>query len=331
MNKILILVTIIFIQCSGIILAQHELYIADFYNNKDAAITISFDDGSYGQYQYAFPTLKKYGYNATFGIVGDWTRDTSTIFSENGYLFYKRLSYKNIHEMWEDGNEIAWHSMKHVAYNSDLSWNTLNKQLKNDIEYIDEVFFPIEIYTIHYPYSKTRGKIQLAAKSAGFLFGRTGNDEYNEIKNINYYLLNSIAIYNNDSPNHDKFNKILDDAKGKWCIFMYHHIIPDTAKNKKLYETHQIEDNYAITPENFEDQIVSISKRDYWVSTNYNIGRYLQQKENSDIYVETENDNIFITILCDLDSEIYNQEMTIIYDGKLYNMKPNIRTKILNL
>ena len=325
--KIILLAGIILVQHTGIIFAQ-DPEIANFYNNKDAAITISFDDGSYGQYQYAYPTLKKYGYKATFSIVGEWTKDSSISSSENGYLFYKRLSYKNVHEMWENGNEIAWHGIKHVAYNSNLSWNVLNKQLESDVEYADEVLFPIVMHTIHYPYSKTKGKIQLAAKSAGFLFGRTGNDLYNEIDDINYYLLNSVAIYNNDSPNHNKFNKILDDAKGKWCILMYHHILPDTAKNEKIYETHQIEDSYAITPENFEVQINSISQKNYWVSTTYNVGRYLQQKENSDIYIETENSDIFITILCDLDPEIYDQEMTVVYDGKTYNMKPHVRTKI---
>lgn len=328
MKNIILLIGIILIQHGGIIFAQSEPYIADFYNNKDAAVSITFDDASYGQFQYGLPILEKYKFNATFGVVGEWFCIQPKSYSEDGLIFYKRLSKTDIQMIYLKGNEIAWHGMKHEAYSSKMTWNKLSKKMIDE-KIIASLFLgKIPLSTIFYPYSKTKGKVILASKSSGFLFGRSGVEAYNDIDDINYYLLKSFGIYNDSLPNLEKFDSILNNGKGKWITLMYHHIIPDTASVQEMYKKYNIINTYAVTPEIFNSQMEIISKKNYWVSTIYNIGRYLQQRENSDIYVETENNDIYITILCDLDSQIYNQEMTVIYNGKSYNMKPNIRTKI---
>jgi len=307
----------------GTLFAQEPRF-TDFYNNKDAAVSITFDDASLGQYKYAFPILKKYNLFATFGVVGDWLCDTSKSFSEDGYTFYKRMSKSNILALWARGNEIAWHGMKHKPYSSKLDWNRLNKQMTKELNFVNSYFSPADITTIFYPYSKTQGKVQLATKSSGFLFGRSGTEKYNDISDLDYYVLNSFATYNDSLPNTKGFNKIINDAKGKWCILMYHHIIPDTAAIRKEYKRHNIKDNYAVTPEVFDNQMHIISQKNYWVATLKEIGMYMMQKEHSEIII----DDTFITIECDLDATIYNHEMTVLYNGKVYNLKPFIKNKL---
>lgn len=310
------------------LLFPQEPRIADFYNNKDAAITITFDDASSGQYEYAFPILKQYNLFATFGVVGDWLCSTPTLYSEDGDVFYYRMSKQNILSLWSRGNEIAWHGMTHIPYNSKWDWNQLNEQMQLELKFAKAYFSPAHISTMLYPYSKTQGKITFATKSSGFLFGRTGGDKYNEINNLNYYLLNSFAIYNDESPNIKTFTEIIDGAKGKWCILMYHHVVPDTAKVRKQYQIHNIKNTYIVTPQTFEAQMKIIAQKNYWVATLSDVGKYLQQKENSRVELKIENNNTYITIVCNMDPEIYNKEMTVIYNGKLYNMKPNTKTKI---
>ena len=307
----------------GAIFAQEPRF-ADFYNNKDAAISITFDDASYGQYEYAFPILKKYNFFATFGVVGDWVRENPTPFSEDGYIFHTRMSKKNILAMWSRGNEIAWHGMQHKPYNDRLDWNQLNKQMTKELSFANLYFSPAKVMTLLYPYSNTAGKIVLSTESSGFLFGRTGSEKYNDIKDLDFYLLKSFATYNDSLPNVNQFNKIIDGAKGKWCILMYHHIIPDTAKIRKEYVRHKIINNYSITPETFDTQMNIISQKNYWVATLKEIGIYFRQKQNSTIEIE----DGYITVKCDLDPEIYNHEMTVIYNGKLLNIKPNTKIKL---
>ena len=302
----------LFLFITNILLAQ-QAYIADFYNNKDGAISITFDDASYGQYEYAFPILNKYKFKATFSVVGKWIDDTCGVYSENGNIFYKRLSKKNVYSLWAKGNEIAWHGLEHIAYSSNSNWNMLDKQLRSELKYEKFKFKPIKIHTLFYPYSKTKGKVVLATKSSGFLFGRTGgNNLYNIIGDIDYYLLNSFAVYNNTNPDSMNFLNIINGSKGKWCILLYHHIILDNSKQQKIFNRHNIQNTYAITPHTFNLQMEIISKKNYWVSTIYNIGRYLLQKENSELIITVENDRVFATINCSLDNKIYNHEMTII-------------------
>lgn len=102
--KILLFISIILLQCVGTIEAQNAPYIADFYNNKDAAISITFDDASYGQYEYAFPILNKYNFTATFSVIGEWFCINPSPFSGDGLVYYNRLSKANLLVLWSKGN-----------------------------------------------------------------------------------------------------------------------------------------------------------------------------------------------------------------------------------
>ena len=327
MKKILLLVGIILIH-TGIIFAQDEPYIADFYNNKDAAITITFDDATYGQYEYAFPTLKKYGLVASFGVTGEWVCQTPTEFSEDGYVSYVRMSKNNLLELWRHGNEISWHGLKHQPYDGTQVWIRLDKQLRNEIVIGTLLLNPIPIYSIFYPYSSTNGKVPLAVQSSGFLFGRTAGEKYNEIDKIDYYLLKSFAITNNDIPSDGEFREIIDNSTGRWCILMYHHIITDTSAQKIHYDHHRVKNSYAISPERFDLQMKIVSDKDYWVGTIFDVARYLKQKEESKLVVEYIGSEMYVTIECELDPDIYNHEMTVIYGDKIYNIVPNNKVKI---
>lgn len=322
MKKILL-----FLFVANVLFAQ-DPYIANFYNDKDAAISITFDDGTYGQYEYAFPTLKKHKFVATFSIVGNWTDDTCGVYSEFGNIFYKRLSRKNLFSIWAKGNEISWHGIEHIAYSDSASLHELDIQLSNEIKFANSLIIPVEINTLFYPYSKTGGNVERAVFSSKFVFGRTAGDKYNEIDNINYQLLQSFPIYNDMKPNKDGFIDIINNAKDKWCILMYHHIITNTSKQYNMYRYHSVENNYSVLPETFDYQMDIISQKNYWVGTVYDIGRYLEQNERSDLIINIEDNNIFVTIECDLDPEIFNRLMTVVYNGNKFNMKPNVKTYI---
>lgn len=218
--------------------------------------------------------------------------------------------------------------MKHEPYDSKMNWNRLNKKLYDEHIIANLFLKPIPLNTIFYTHSKTKEKIRLAAESNQFMFGRTGVEKYNEINDIDYYLLKSFTIYNDSLPNIEKFSSIIENSKGKWGILMYHHIVPDTASVRELYKKHNIINTYAVTPETFDVQMNIISNKNYWISTIYEIGIYLLQRENSNLIINIENNITFVTIECDLDPEIYNHEMTMIYNGKTFNVRPNVKTKL---
>ena len=81
------------------------LSIADFLSvptaNTGKKIIITFDDGHLSNYHLAFPILKKYGFSATFFIVGD------RINCEH------HMTADQIHEMAVHGMEIGSHGYTH--------------------------------------------------------------------------------------------------------------------------------------------------------------------------------------------------------------------------
>ena len=73
-------------------------------------IIITFDDGYYNNYTYAFPLLKEYGFKAVISLVGEYT----TEFSEPDAIInnnYSHLTFDNLKEMQSSGIiEFACHS-----------------------------------------------------------------------------------------------------------------------------------------------------------------------------------------------------------------------------
>jgi peptidoglycan/xylan/chitin deacetylase (PgdA/CDA1 family) len=71
-------------------------------NNNNKAVILNFDDAYKSQYTNAKPILDKYGYKATFYIICNDIGD-------NEYL-----SWEDITALYNDGNDIASHTMNHV-------------------------------------------------------------------------------------------------------------------------------------------------------------------------------------------------------------------------
>lgn len=89
------------------------------------AVAITFDDGRYGQYEFAFKLLKKYGMPATFFITTNWV-------GKNDFM-----AWAQIKEMSDAGMEIGSHALSH-PHLSDLSDEQLKKELENSKKIIEE-------------------------------------------------------------------------------------------------------------------------------------------------------------------------------------------------
>lgn len=78
-------------------------------NNKPPArsVVITFDDGTIGQYEYAYKILRYYDFPATFFIVPMWTEEAEQK-QKGGYVNWKQLE-----EMADNGMEIGSHAMTH--------------------------------------------------------------------------------------------------------------------------------------------------------------------------------------------------------------------------
>ena len=272
---------IILLWWSGSLMAQKfSAQICTWKDDKPAAVSITFDDASYAQYEYAYPILSKYHFNATYSLVGEWTKEQVSYSAEPGMFEIKKMGWQEIRELQKAGNEIASHGYRHQRYDKHLPLDTLVNQMKKAKIFIGD-HIGATCYTMHYPYSFANDKTALAAKKAGFWFGRTGNLTYNNATPTNLLLLNSKAILNDTTPNLPAFNNWLEQARGKWLILMYHHLFPKGSKEMHILDYHKVRNTYSLYPETFEKQMQILSQKNYWVAPVKSIGKYIIERQHT--------------------------------------------------
>jgi peptidoglycan/xylan/chitin deacetylase (PgdA/CDA1 family) len=91
--------------------------IARFAGNRVAAVSYTFDDGTMGHYTVAAPTLERYGFRGTFGVVVRKTADdpdaAAKLAAAGGKNDARRISWQEWRELAARGHEVANHGLDH--------------------------------------------------------------------------------------------------------------------------------------------------------------------------------------------------------------------------
>ncbi len=106
-----------FFLCLPLSVFGQQVTIAPYYGGRQAAISLTFDDGLLDQYTLAFPQLKSRGLKATFAIIG--SKVGGIIRSKQDRIDHTDgtpvMTWNMIREMAADGQEIASHGWEHRA------------------------------------------------------------------------------------------------------------------------------------------------------------------------------------------------------------------------
>ena len=92
-----------------------DVYVAPYKGDRVCAISYTFDDGLQEHYTLLFPKLEKYGFKGTFWIWG------KCIENESAMQGKPRMSWAQIKEMSDKGQEISSHSWSHTNLKR-VSW-----------------------------------------------------------------------------------------------------------------------------------------------------------------------------------------------------------------
>lgn len=292
---------------------QNRFSIAPWYQDRPGAVSISFDDGEYGQYQYAFGVLEKYHLKGTFGIVGEWMAEEGKSTAEEGVFSMRRMGWPEVRELAAAGHEISSHGYLHRALDASRPQDELVAELKQNRDLIARNIGRTPL-TLHYPYSHCDATIAEAAQKSGFLFGRVGDaGSANNTANARYQLSSKVVL-NGADPSQPKLQNWIDQSQGDWLIMMYHHIFPDSSKAMKLYRYHDVYNQYAVTPQLFDNQVRLLRNSDYWIAPIATVGTYVMERDNARLEVTGRDGSYVLTLRSNLDASRYDQPLTVIFE-----------------
>ena len=256
-----------------------EVYVADYKDNKECAVSYTFDDGLQEHYTLVFPEMEKVGFKGTFWVCGN------TIENEVARQGKSRMTWPQMKEMSDKGHEISNHSWSH----QNAKRLTL-EQVKSEIEKNDSAIFAnigVMPVTYCYPYNyKTDEIVALASKN------RVGT------------RTKQISIGGKSSP--QRFAKWLDDlmTKEEWGVGMTHGINYgyDAFKEPSLFWEHL-------------DKVKSLEDK-IWVGTFREVAAYIRERDDIRLNVSTHKRGLTITPEMTLDKKIYTEPLTMVLVGE---------------
>jgi len=289
----------------------YKYRIADWYNFKHAACSITFDDGTLDQYCVAFPELEKRNLKATFFIITG-SRDTG-IWHE-GRIERRLFSWKQAKEMAFSGHEIASHSRTHADLTN--TQNDITEELKASKH---EILHHIPAYqkrgiTFSWPYWRNNNKLQ---KIAGryYIGARGGGGDVRfypkryggipEKTPPNFYQINAMSV--TERYGADQMKNLCDITynAGGWFLTCFHGIddgkIP---KNAVGWDP--------LLLQHFIAALDYIKNKKYWIGTFGEVIRYIHERNQAIVTINSKDRNsIRFSVEDGLDDTVYYMPLTI--------------------
>lgn len=170
-------------------------------------VVISFDDGYFNNYYYAYPIIKEEDFKANLNVIGGFC-DFSTTSGDSDNLNYSYLTWKEIKEL-HDSNlfEIGNHTYKmhnfkprfgikkkadesendyKLALEKDILW--LENKLKNDCGFNTQVFA--------YPFGEYNDEGEKILRDLGFKAFLTCNEGINKVRSGDTKVLSHLKRIN---------------------------------------------------------------------------------------------------------------------------------------
>ena len=260
------------------------IHVAKFKGDCKAAISFTFDDAFYDQWELAVPMLEKYGIKATFFVTTAVISDETEGLPQKHIRNFRYMGWKNLRKIAGMGHELGNHSSVHVGYTHVKDDNELVKYITDAHKLISENtgFTPVSFC---YPGNDRDGRAR-AIVHRYYDFTREyqwvyGGDNFSTSADMNRDL--------------DSFIK-----EGKWIVPMIHGITEHYQHFPKL----EILDEHL--------KFVKSRENELWIDTFGNVGRYAGERDTSVLNTKISEKRIEFTLTCPLKADLYNFPLTVI-------------------
>ncbi|MCC8087720.1 MAG: polysaccharide deacetylase family protein [Rikenellaceae bacterium] len=273
MKKILITVLL---AVYGLSVSAVDIYVAKYRDDKEAAISYTFDDGLAEYYTMAAPELEKRGLLATFWINGSKINE-----DPDNIMDTTRMTWAQLKEMADAGHEISNHGWAHKNFGRHSEEEIREDIYKND----SAIFVNIGKMPVTFCYpnnARPRDKMCLATE------GRVGTRTEQR------------SIGSKATPDDlEKWVETLID-NNDWGVGMTHGLTYgyDAFGNPDILWEHldKVKEQ--------EDRI--------WVGTFEEIAAYTFEQQNIKLDITEERNAIKIEPVLDLDKELFKEQLTMV-------------------
>ena len=271
--------------CARSSLAAHQ--ITAWPENKNGAVSISFDDGCQSQVSVGIPALNARGLKGTFYIV------TSDINDNDGYS----PPWATWRSVANQGHEIGSHTITHPDLTT-LSSTQIQNELSGSKTVIDNQIASQKVVSLAYPYGESNSTVQNIAQN--IYIGARGVQCSLNIAPFDFYDLSACAPDEGD----DIYSWADSAVSQRGWLVVYLHTLNDGIDG--CYGSYDID---LLTT--YLDYIRSPS-RNLWIGPVGTALKYIRERAAATISVVSSASDLIVLNLTDtLNNAIYNQFLTL--------------------
>ena len=175
------------------------------WNNKNKAVTFSFDDGVTQDIRLV-KILNKYNLKGTFNLNSSLLAKDNVLDRNGRKVSHKKLFVEDVKRVYQ-GHEVAVHTLTHPNLTT-LEEQDIIYQVETDREVLSKIV-GYEVVGMAYPCGGVNNDDRVASilkENTGVKYARTISSTYNFDRQDNLYRFNPSVYYIEDN-----FEKIVDD------------------------------------------------------------------------------------------------------------------------
>jgi len=283
--------------------------IARWYGFKQAACSLTFDDGTLDQYVLALPELEKRNLKATFFLI--------TKYVKRGYWIDSGVrrdlfGWDKAREIYHAGHEIGSHTKTHADMTKQKT--NVKRELKDSYNRIKKELSISDGMTIAWPYWRSTeearsiaARYYIAARSGSGVFESYVNKNGTDIAGVTggFYSVNSFGIRREELLKPWEWYCSRMYAEGGWFVLNFHGVTDPSVKREWLgWEP--------LTLQDFRYVLDYVIQEGFWIAPFGTVARYARERESAMVFLLSgSGSNVVFTVEDGLDDEDYNQQLSI--------------------